>query len=925
MNSLLSDSSRAQDAQANRTLFTPNPTLVRLKKWIHDYWLPTLVIGLGFAMNLASFFRNNQFDFSRPNTFGLILLLFALLTTHGSDKKKLRLIFALVGFALTLLKVVIFFTDSKLLALEPNNFLTFDLLQLPVSYSLGGLVFFSVHIFEECWTGPRQGKLLSTSFASLFVFGYVSLGALRIFTSAPETFYHYSITHLLPIDTLFIQILTSYYLIEAWMIYFSAWKLYSTSLSISLFGAILLVLSNGTIERQIYSFALTQMENQIGEIQSTIKKETEERLAANSIVADFLNTIESPTEDQVLTMIQKINKNQGSVVSIYYFNPHFDLKWAFSRDRLLWGRYAQSEIAGRSQIFVNYLSQLETGPRFFKLSSQNGPIVLFTYKLGSSKRPLGYLVFEEFVWPQIKSFFERHSYGHYSIEVIGPESERLITHSSSEDSQVGVLGRVDYMGLPLNIRLTPTKMAAISSVLMPQLILVASGIIIIMILIYLIYVNKKRFLDIEFEVQERIRDMRFLKEEADRAKLIAEHASYAKSQFLANMSHEIRTPLNVILGASELLSETDLDSKQRRYSEMFQTSGRHLLQLLNDIIDLSRIESGQLETEKIPFDLDQTLQFVHSLFSLKGREQSLSFQIFSTISKPMRVGDSLRIRQILVNLIGNAFKFTSSGFIHVHVDEPAQHQIRFIVKDSGVGIPLEKQNEIFQTFHQGDVSFSRKHGGAGLGLAISKNLCELMGGRISCASNPGVGSQFIVEMPLATATQTQEENEIATLSQKPEAGNSTPSTEIQSPIILQPKVIIPKESPVLTKVLIVDDSEDNRFLVKLFLERSTWDIKEAQNGAEALEWARKEKFDLILMDMQMPVLDGYTAVQKIREYEVAQHLDPTPILALTAHGASSERDKCLKVGCTDYLSKPVSKSSLQVTISKLMSPVSQVN
>ena len=472
---------------------------------------------------------------------------------------------------------------------------------------------------------------------------------------------------------------------------------------------------------------------------------------------------------------------------------------------------------------------------------------------------------------------------------------------------VHLTAELDFLGEPLILTVTPNRSLALSTVYLPQISFMAIGILITIVLVYTVYVNRKRVHDVEKEVQDRIRDMKILKEEADRAKLIAEHASYSKSQFLANMSHEIRTPLNVLLGASELLSETQLNHDQKKFVEMFQTSGKHLLGLLNDIIDLSRIESGQLETEKISFDLLKTLNFVENLFSLKAQEQGLKFYIeTNAINSAVRRGDPLRIRQILVNLIGNSFKFTKNGSVSLTVQELGPELIQFVVHDTGAGIPQEKQKEIFETFQQGDVSMSRKHGGAGLGLAITKNLCELMGGTIELKSTEGEGSEFIVQIPLPITTEApikMESQELSDIVEAEDVGDSTQEWNGKTPS---------------KKVLLVDDSDDNRFLVKLFLENSHFDITEAKNGQEAVALVKENSFDIILMDMQMPVMDGYEAVKTIRLHEKALgEFSKVPILALTAHGTSIEKNKCLEIGCSDYLSKPVSKNVLIHRISDL--------
>ncbi len=642
------------------------------------------------------------------------------------------------------------------------------------------------------------------------------------------------------------------------------------------------------------------MQRKIVDIRASFKNNVDERLSIISIFGDFINTVPNPTESQIYGMMNKLNSTGMDTPHVLLFDQNLNLKWVYRNKKFIWGTEAEKEVGPRKEIVVRYLRNLATGPQYLSSQTSQGLTISFTSTLIKNKQVTGHLVFEDLVEPRLKAFFEMNNFGPFEVTVSTADDTPLIDTSKYFKPGLRMTSELEFIGLPLHLTVFPARAYAINSIFIPQFAFLAVGLLLISVLIYTIYINRKRVIDIEKEVQDRTRDMKILKEEADRAKMIAEQASYSKSQFLANMSHEIRTPLNVLLGASELLAETNLDLEQKKFVDMFQTSGKHLLGLLNDIIDLSRIESGQLETEKIPFDLLKTLDFIRKLFELKAQEEGLNFVVKTlNLKDPIRLGDPLRIRQILVNLIGNSFKFTKKGTIRLTVTSVNETSIEFVVEDTGVGIPLEKQSEIFETFQQGDVSFSRKHGGAGLGLAITRNLCELMGGKIELQSKPDSGSQFIVTIPLPVTTKSPlalDNPDVTPLLAKKEDHESSASKK---------------------KILIVDDSEDNRFLVKLFLENSKYQITEAKNGEEAVEFVRNQHYDIILMDMQMPVMDGYDAVKAIRQFEEGLEVK-VPIIALTAHGTSLEKNRCLEIGCTDFLSKPVSKNLLLHRISELI-------
>jgi len=372
----------------------------------------------------------------------------------------------------------------------------------------------------------------------------------------------------------------------------------------------------------------------------------------------------------------------------------------------------------------------------------------------------------------------------------------------------------------------------------------------------------------------------------------AELASQSKSEFLSNMSHEIRTPLNGVVGVADLLASAGLPERERKMAELIRDSGRTLERLLSDVLDLAKVEAGQLMIEETPFQAGDLVRAVAELHRPKAEARGLVLK--TTIAPELEswfLGDSVRVRQILTNLTSNAVKFTEKGSVSIVADAPAPGMIRLSVADTGVGFDAAAKSRLFARFQQADGSITRRFGGTGLGLAICRQLATLMGGVMDCESEPGSGSRFWFEAEFKSVanaeSQVDEEN-----------------------------LALPEERAL--HVLVADDHPTNLVVVRMMLEQLGIEISTVVNGAEAVEAAANGHYDVILMDMQMPVMDGLEAVRRIRQREVSTGVTRTPILMLSANAGADHRDESRLAGADGHVAKPITLGSLTAALAEVL-------
>jgi signal transduction histidine kinase/ActR/RegA family two-component response regulator len=511
--------------------------------------------------------------------------------------------------------------------------------------------------------------------------------------------------------------------------------------------------------------------------------------------------------------------------------------------------------------------------------------------------------------PTLRRALERHEVTVNEEPVKEAVRSYMSAYAPFYDSQgrfVGVVG-VDMWVRDFDARIGAIRRAGVGAFAAVAMLSVLAGFV-----VYRLSRTARRVRRRDRIIQARLAEA---KQQAEVQAQRAEAASKAKSDFLAMMSHEIRTPMNGVLGFANLLLETPLSAEQREFAQTVQRSGDALLTVINDVLDYSKIEAGRMTVEQIDFDLrsvgDEVCKILRTTITERGLAMTLAYD--EKLPRMIK-GDPVRLRQVLLNLAGNAVKFTERGTVRIELSRLNEGEVKISVVDSGIGITEEQLDRMFRRFTQADSSTTRRYGGTGLGLAISKTLVELMGGSIGVSSQPGIGSTFWFTLPLIVGVQTQTEAEVP-------AAAASPAV----PVLVD---VVPSTPAALSaagqgggrRLLLVEDNFVNQRVAVYMLNKLGHRVDVAKHGREAVDMLGKIAYDLVLMDCQMPEMDGFEATRIIRDRSSAVLDHDVPVIAMTANAFPEDRARSLASGMNDFLAKPVDRSVLASMLAKWMKP-----